>query len=66
MTLTKAQANLLLNIGETKFAGTDAELREHIINTYYVIDDSPFPYPVRAKQMKTLEVLASKMGFTIA
>ena len=65
MRLTKAEAELLLPIGVREFAGTDAELAEEIRNTMWVIDDAPYPYWEREKQMRTLANLARKLGFAL-
>lgn len=66
MKLTKAEAELLLPIGVTEFAGTDEELRREVTGAYWVIDDAPYPYWEREKLMKVLERLAGKMGFEIS
>lgn len=65
MKLNKAESELLLPIGCDQFAGTKDELCEEVKNTYWVIDDSPFPYWERQKQMKVLEDLAVRLGFQI-
>lgn len=65
MKLTKAEAELLLPIGVTEFAGTREELAEEVVNTYWVLDDAPWPYWVRAKKKKVLADLATKQGFDI-
>lgn len=65
MELTKAEAELLLPIGVTEFAGTDAELAEDVANTYWVIDDAPWPYWEREKQMRVLQGLAVRLGFAL-
>jgi hypothetical protein len=63
--LTKTEADLLLPIGETEFAGTEDEFKTLVTNTYWVIDDAPLPYQTRNKQMSVLSKLAAKHGFTI-
>jgi hypothetical protein len=65
MKLTKAEAELLLPIGGREFAGTDADLAEDVRNTFYVIDDAPWPYWEREKAMKVLANLAKKLGFAL-
>lgn len=65
MKLTKAEAKLLLPIGVTEFAGTREELIEDLGQTYWTIDDAPWPYWERAKAMKVLQGLATKLGFAL-
>lgn len=66
MKLTKTEAELLLPIGVTEFAGTQDELCEEITNTYWVIDDAPYPYWEKQKQKDILTRLANKLNFTIS
>lgn len=65
MKLTKAEAELLLPIGVREFAGTKDELAEEIRNTFFVIDDAPWPYWERQKSQATLANLAKKLGFAL-
>lgn len=65
MQLTKAEAELLLPIGCTEFAGSRAELCEEIVNTYNMWEDAPLPPRQRAHARDTLSKLAHKMGFEL-
>lgn len=65
MKLTKAEAELLLPIGVTEFAGTEAELAEEANRAYWVIDDAPYPFWKREKLLRVLENLGVKYGFEV-
>jgi hypothetical protein len=66
MRLTKAEADLLLPIGTTEFAGTVEELGEEIQSAIWVWDDAPFPYWEKEKKKNVLKSLADKHGLTVS
>lgn len=65
MKLTRAEADLLLPMGQTEFTGTVEDLKVAATNAFWVIDDAPYPHWERQKLMNVLSGLAAKYNFEI-
>ncbi len=64
ITLTKAE-RVALGHSDTEFDGDLDEFKTYVTQTYWVLDDAPWPYWKRERVMETLRDLASKHGFEI-
>lgn len=65
MRLTKAEADLLLPMGEREFDGSVLDLAAATQNAYWVIDDAPYPYWERERLLDVLVQLGDKHGFEV-